>query len=68
MTDTRPRVLIRGLLPTRMEHSTLEGGYYSIDDFPLRDGLRAAIGEEDLNADHHLGSTDLVQAGCCHLL
>ena len=31
---------------TRMEHSRHEGGYYSFDGYPLRDGLRAAFGEE----------------------
>jgi hypothetical protein len=33
---------------TRMEYRHLPGGdgaYYSIDGYPLRDGLRAAIGE-----------------------
>ena len=30
------------LKSTRME---FDEGYYSIDDYPLRDGLRAAIGE-----------------------
>jgi hypothetical protein len=27
--------------------STGGGEYYSVDGYPLRDGLRAAIGEED---------------------
>jgi hypothetical protein len=36
------RVEVAGeLQPTRME---FDEGYYSIDDYPLRDGLRAAIG------------------------
>jgi hypothetical protein len=37
------RVEVAGeLQPTRMEY---DDGYYSIGDYPLRDGLRAAIGE-----------------------
>jgi hypothetical protein len=31
---------------TRMEHLYSEG-YYSIDGYPLRDGMRAAIGAEE---------------------
>jgi hypothetical protein len=31
---------------TRMEHLWGEG-YYSFDGFPLRDGMRTAIGAED---------------------
>ena len=30
---------------TRMEYDQIDRQYYSIDDYPLRDGLRAAIGE-----------------------
>jgi hypothetical protein len=37
---------VTGLQLTRMEYSHDEpGGYYSVDGYPLRDGLRAAIGE-----------------------
>ena len=36
----------KALRLTRMEHSRHEGGYYSFDGYPLRDGLRAAFGEE----------------------
>ena len=35
---------------TRMEYRHLPGGdgaYYSVDGYPLRDGLRTAIGERD---------------------
>jgi hypothetical protein len=41
------RVEVGGeLKPTRMEYCQEEpGGYYSVDGYPLRDGLRAAIGE-----------------------
>lgn len=35
-----------GLQPTRMEHAQGEG-YYAVDGYPLRDGLRAALGAED---------------------
>jgi hypothetical protein len=31
---------------TRMEYDQIDRQYYSIDDYPLRDGLRAAIGEQ----------------------
>jgi hypothetical protein len=30
---------------TRMEYDLIDRQYYSIDEYPLRDGLRAAIGE-----------------------
>ena len=30
---------------TRMEYDQIDRQYYLIDDYPLRDGLRAAIGE-----------------------
>jgi hypothetical protein len=30
---------------TRMEYDLIDRQYYSVDDYPLRDGLRAAIGE-----------------------
>jgi hypothetical protein len=30
---------------TRMEYNHTDRQYYSVDDYPLRDGLRAAIGE-----------------------
>jgi hypothetical protein len=30
---------------TRMEYDQIDRQYYSIDGYPLRDGLRAAIGE-----------------------
>jgi len=30
---------------TRMEYDLIDRQYYSIDDYPLRDGLRATIGE-----------------------
>jgi hypothetical protein len=33
------------LVVTRMEHSLHRGEYYSIDGHPLRNGMRAAIGE-----------------------
>ena len=43
------RVEVGGELKlTRMEYRHLPGGdgaYYSVDGYPLRDGLRAAIGE-----------------------
>ena len=35
-----------GLQPTRMEHAH-PGGYYAVEGYPLRDGLRAALGVED---------------------
>ena len=28
---------------TRIEHSKSEGGYYSVDGYPLRDGMLAAL-------------------------
>ena len=30
---------------TRMEYDLIDRQYYSVDNYPLRDGLRAAIGE-----------------------
>ena len=30
---------------TRMEYDQIDRQFYSIDDYPLRDGLRATIGE-----------------------
>jgi len=43
------RIEVAGELKlTRMEYRHLPGGdgaYYSVDGYPLRDGLRAAIGE-----------------------
>jgi len=35
-----------GLHVTRMEHAHL-GGYYAVEGYPLRDGLRAALGGGD---------------------
>jgi hypothetical protein len=35
-----------GLQPTRMEHAH-PGGYYAVEGYPLRDGLRAALGDAD---------------------
>jgi hypothetical protein len=35
-----------GLQPARMEHAT-PGGYYAVEGYPLRDGLRAALGNAD---------------------
>jgi hypothetical protein len=35
-----------GLQPTRMEHAH-PGGYYAVEGYPLRDGLRAALGAGD---------------------
>jgi Domain of unknown function (DUF5348) len=43
------RVVVDGMKElqlTRMEHSIAQGGYYSVDGYPLRDGLRAAFGSE----------------------
>ena len=34
---------VKGLRLTRMEHNDRQ--YYSVDGYPLREGLRAAIGE-----------------------
>jgi hypothetical protein len=34
---------MQGLQPTRMEHAH-PGGYYAVAGYPLRDGLRAALG------------------------
>jgi hypothetical protein len=31
---------------TRMEYDLIDRQYYSVDNYPLRDGLRAAIGEQ----------------------
>jgi hypothetical protein len=36
----------QGLQPTRMEFNHFGNGYYSVDNYPLADGLRAAIGGE----------------------
>jgi hypothetical protein len=35
-----------GLQLTRMEYNHTDRRYYSVDGYPLRDGLRAAIGAE----------------------
>jgi hypothetical protein len=35
---------MEGLQLTRMEH-TRRGGYYAVDGYPLKDGLRAALGD-----------------------
>jgi hypothetical protein len=35
----------RELQLTRMEYDLIDRQYYSVDNYPLRDGLRAAIGE-----------------------
>jgi hypothetical protein len=41
------RVEVEGVLRvTRMEHQWGEG-YYSVDGYPLRNGMRAAIGADD---------------------
>jgi hypothetical protein len=37
---------LEGLQVTRMEHAH-PGGYYAVAGFPLRDGLRAALGDAD---------------------
>ena len=37
---------VAGLQPTRMEHAHGQG-YYAVDGYSLRDGLRAALGVED---------------------
>jgi hypothetical protein len=37
---------MEGLQRTRMEHAH-PGGYYAVAGFPLRDGLRAALGDTD---------------------
>jgi hypothetical protein len=34
-----------GLQLMRMEYDLIDRQYYSVDDYPLRNGLRAAIGE-----------------------
>jgi hypothetical protein len=40
------RVEVDGELKlTRMEYDQIDRQYYSIDDYPLRDGLRAPIAE-----------------------
>ena len=40
------RVEVAGELKlTRMEYNHTDRQYYSVDGYPLRDGLRAAIGE-----------------------
>ena len=36
---------VEGLQLTRMEYDHDSRQYYSVDRYPLRDGLRAAIGE-----------------------
>jgi hypothetical protein len=42
----RFRIEVDGELKlTRMEYDQIDRQYYLIDDYPLRDGLRAAIGE-----------------------
>jgi hypothetical protein len=41
----RVEVAGKGLHLTRMEYDHADRQYYSIDGYPLRDGLRAAIGE-----------------------
>ena len=35
----------KGLQLTRMEYDLIDRQYYSIDNYPLRDGLRPAVGE-----------------------
>jgi hypothetical protein len=35
----------KGLQLTRMEYDLIDRQYYSVDNYPLRDGLRAAVGE-----------------------
>jgi hypothetical protein len=35
----------KGLQLTRMEDDLIDRQYYSVDNYPLRDSLRAAIGE-----------------------
>jgi hypothetical protein len=36
---------VTGLQLTRMEYNHTDRCYYAVDGYPLRDGLRAAIGE-----------------------
>jgi hypothetical protein len=58
------RVEVDGMLQvTRMGHLWGEG-YYSVDGYPLRDGMRAAIGVEALPGKKRKCPTKASSAGC----
>jgi hypothetical protein len=52
---------VTGLQLTRMEYNHTDRCYYAVDGYPLRDGLRAAIGEHCKSSEGVLGSSRFVE-------